>query len=110
MTAATRLLAEHPKARVFAADQWGDYLIYRLYPKSRVFVDGRSDFYGAEYSRNWVNAIKARFDWGKELQRYAIDTVLLAVGDPLSSVLKEAPEWKPVFDDGHAIIFRKRAQ
>jgi hypothetical protein len=106
--AATRLLAKHPDARVFTFDQWGGYLIYRLYPKMRVFADDRSDFYGADYLQEWVKALKARFDWRKELTRYSIDTVLLATDDPLSSVLKETREWKPVFDDGRAIVFEKR--
>src|SRR5258708_2009594 len=33
-------------SRVLTTDQWGDYLIFRNYPRQRVFVDGRSDFYG----------------------------------------------------------------
>src|SRR5205085_11068978 len=34
---------------IFADDEWGDYLIYRLYPSNKVFVDGRSDFYGSAF-------------------------------------------------------------
>ena len=34
---------------IFAEDQWGDYLIYHLYPSKQVFIDGRSDFYGDEF-------------------------------------------------------------
>src|SRR5436305_6659677 len=30
--------------RIFAKDQWGGYLIYRLPGQTKVFVDGRSDF------------------------------------------------------------------
>jgi len=106
--AAAQVLADRPKARVFTFDQWGDYLIYRLYPKMRVFADGRSDFYGADYSRDWVKARNGHFDWRKELARYSIDTVLLRTDDPLSSILKETREWRPVFDDGRAIVFKKR--
>src|SRR5450756_459954 len=32
--------------RILTSDQWADYLIFRLYPEQRVFLDGRSDFYG----------------------------------------------------------------
>ncbi|MGH9667252.1 MAG: hypothetical protein ACRD9L_22755, partial [Bryobacteraceae bacterium] len=38
--------AEILQGRVFTEDQWGDYLLYRFYPHLRVFIDGRSDFYG----------------------------------------------------------------
>src|SRR5207248_3845 len=37
-------------ARTFHSDLWGGYLIYRLGPRgAKVFVDGRSDFYGSEF-------------------------------------------------------------
>ncbi len=42
-------LGRSVSARIFTYDQWGDYLIYRLYPRIRVFIDGRSDFYGARF-------------------------------------------------------------
>ena len=40
--------------RIFSTDQWSDFLIYRLQAHARIFVDGRSDFFGpsrgGEYS------------------------------------------------------------
>ncbi len=33
-------------SRLFTSDQWGDYILYKLWPRQKVFVDGRSDFYG----------------------------------------------------------------
>ncbi len=106
--AAASVIARHPDARVFTFDQWGDYLIYRFFPQRRVFVDARSDFYGADFSQKWLEAIKARYDWDAELSRYRIDTVLLETDQPLASVLKQSRDWRPVFDDGLAIIFRRR--
>jgi hypothetical protein len=43
---------------VFTDDEWGDYLIYRLYPETKVFVDGRSDFYGPEFSLKYLDVLK----------------------------------------------------
>ncbi|HEY7210778.1 MAG TPA: hypothetical protein VH477_10950, partial [Bryobacteraceae bacterium] len=106
--AAARVVAQHPGRRVFTFDQWGDYLIFRFYPNMRVFTDGRSDFYGANYAQDWGHAVNARYDWRKEFVRYSIDTALLRTTDPLASVLKEAREWKTVFDDGRAIVFEKQ--
>jgi hypothetical protein len=105
--AAASVIAHYPDARIFTFDQWGDYLIYRFFPQKRVFVDGRSDFYGADFGDKWVNAINATHDWRTELSRFSINTVLLQTDQPLASVLKESPEWKPVFDDGTAIVFRR---
>jgi hypothetical protein len=93
-------------AHVFTYDQWGDYLIYRLYPTIRVFVDGRGEFYGADFLTSCMAAINARHDWEAELKRFGVDTVLLRVDAPLAEVLKRSRNWKLVFDDGSLIIFR----
>ena len=37
-------------SRIFTTDSWADYLTYRLYPRQRVFFDGRSDFFWKEMS------------------------------------------------------------
>ncbi len=93
---------------IFTHDQWGDYLIYRLFPKTKVFVDGRSDFYGAEFGKQWGNVINVKYDWSKTLDRYRVDAVLLPVNAPLAATLKESRKWRPVYDDGVAIVFRSR--
>ncbi len=106
---AASVIAQYPDARVFTFDQWGDYLIYRCFPKKKVFVDGRSDFYGADFSKQWLGALRGKYDWNTELSRFSIDTVLLKADDALPSILKQSREWKPIFDDGLAIVFRKRS-
>ena len=50
---AIETLRGYPSARIFTYDQWGDYLICSLYPQARVFVDGRSDFYGEDFETRW---------------------------------------------------------
>jgi hypothetical protein len=40
------------------------------------------------------------------MKQYGVDTVLLPVGTPLSSVLKECRRWRPIYDDGTSIVFR----
>jgi hypothetical protein len=92
---------------LFADDEWGDYLIYRLHPRVKVFVDGRVDFYGFKFTENWVNAVGGKHDWEQRLfQHYRIHTVLLSVNNSLSSTLKESRRWRVVYDDGVAIVFR----
>ena len=91
---------------IFTFDQWGDYLIYRLYPFRQVFVDGRSDFYGADFVVRCQHLVGASYNWETELKQFGVDTVLLKPTAPLSEVLKESHNWKVVFDDGSAILFR----
>ena len=91
--------------RIFTSDTWGGYLIYRRYP-AKVFVDGRSDFYGPEFEAEYTAISGVRYDWEGILAAHGVDTVLLAVDAPLSSVLKASTNWRVIYDDGIAIVFR----
>ena len=96
------------RERIFTSDEWGDYLIYKLYPSVKVFLDGRSDFYGPEFGREYVDSMNVKHSWEGLLRNHQIDTVLLPVGFPLASTMKESRRWKVVYDDGIAIVFRSR--
>jgi len=104
--AAVDTLRADPSARIFAYDQWGDYLIYRLYPRTRVFLDGRSDYYGADFEKDALAVERVNYDWEKTLTRFDIDTILLSPSAPLTGALKESSRWRLVYDDGVAVVFR----
>ena len=104
--AAVDALQAGPPSRIFAYDQWGDYLIYRLYPRTRVFLDGRSDFYGADFEKDALGVERVKYDWEKTLSRFDIDTILLSPSTPLAGALKESSRWRLVYDDGVAVVFR----
>ncbi len=91
---------------VFTEDLWGGYLIYRAYPRGRVFIDGRSDFYGPEFVRRYIKALGAQAGWERYLDRYRVRTVLLPPDAPLAGALRQSGAWRLVYDDGVALIFR----
>jgi hypothetical protein len=91
---------------VFTDDEWGDYLIYKLHPATRVFIDGRSDFYGDQFIEEYRDVLFARYRWEETLEKSGVDTVLLPIDTPLVGALKESTRWRPVYDDGVAIVFR----
>jgi len=91
---------------IFTDDEWGDYLIYRLYPSNRVFIDGRSDFYGTPFNEKYLSVMNVRYDWEKSLAQYHVNTILLSPNAALAGTLKESRHWRPVYDDGVAIVFR----
>jgi hypothetical protein len=94
------------KSRVFTYDQWGDYLIYRFYPEARVFMDGRSDFYGREFVDTYLQVLNADHQWESNLQRYGINVVVLKPDAALSKVLKQCRNWNLVFDNGSVLVFK----
>jgi hypothetical protein len=104
--AALATLRSDRDARIFTNDEWGDYLIWRLYPEHKVFVDGRSDFYGDEFEEKYIGVINAKYDWQKTLEEFGVDTILLPPDAPLTGALKETNRWRVVYDDGVALVFR----
>lgn len=103
---ALALLTE-PSQRIFTDDEWGDYLIYNLSPKGiKVYIDGRSDFYGEKFCTEYIELLGVKWDWEQILSRHGVNTVLLTPASPLASTIKESSHWRVVYDDGAAIIFQ----
>ena len=100
------MLSSPEARRIFAVDQWGDYLIYRL-PSKKVFIDGRSDFYGDEFNLRYLDLMNVQHGWEKTLDKYRIDTIVLAPVYALTQALKISPDWRVVHDDGIAVVFRR---
>ena len=94
-------------ARVFAKDQWGGYLIYRFSGNMKVFIDGRSDFYGQNFLETYAEVAEARPGWNAVLDQYAVQFVMAAPKTALVSVLRLSPEWKAVYADSVALVFER---
>jgi hypothetical protein len=103
---AVEVLRGDPDARVFTFDQWGDYMIYRLYPRARVFMDGRFDYYGDDFEKAMTDVLNVKYGWEKTLGKYAVNTILMPPNAPLTGALKESSRWRVVYDDGVALVFR----
>jgi len=101
---ALRVLRNDPSSRIFTKDQWGDYLIWSL--NHKVFVDGRSDFYGDEFETKVQDIFNVKSGWEKILSRFRVDTILLPADAPLAGALKESARWRVVYDDQIALVFR----
>lgn len=107
---AIAMLQKDSSARIFTNDEWGDYLIYRLYQGNRVFVDGRSDFYGDDFVQKYLDVMNVKYDWEETLGHFGINTILLSPSSPLTGALKESSRWRVVYDDGIAVVFQPAAR
>ncbi|HEV2690999.1 MAG TPA: hypothetical protein VGV35_20730, partial [Bryobacteraceae bacterium] len=121
--AADYLLANHVPGPLFNTYEHGGYLIWRLWPQYRVFIDGRSlsESLYKDYQQILVNQNSAfeqvagpRADL---LKRYGIQAVVmntfefnagggyslaLALGNPAST------DWQLVYDDDRSLIFLRQ--
>ena len=95
------------RSRVLTTDQWGDYLIFTN-PQQKVFIDGRSDFYGAQIGREYLRMANGHWQWRQLLARYNFDAVLMSTSTAIVQLLKEEPGWRVVADDGKRILLVRR--
>src|SRR5258705_1435690 len=84
---------------------WGGYLIWKLYPQYRVYIDGRADVYGDALMEEFFTIHDGERSWRKPLDNYGIRTVLVEPDTAIASLLREDPGWQKVFEDQQAVIF-----
>lgn len=112
-----------PPKRLFNPYTWGGFLIWHLYPKFQVFIDGRNlnpeiFFQNMEVMR--TESIDTYFGlpkWEAILEGYNIDYVLVGPlkkyshGLRLTEKLVNSEKWELVFADKDALVFiRNKAE
>ncbi|HKC70249.1 MAG TPA: hypothetical protein VKB60_01440, partial [Terriglobales bacterium] len=88
-------------------DYWGGYLIYRLGPNYKVFMDDRHDFYGEPFVRDYIKVQHIQPGWQEVLDKNSVNWVLVPPDWTLANALKEMPQWRVLYDDHHAILFAR---
>jgi hypothetical protein len=97
-----------PAARILAPDQFGGYLIYRFAGERRVFVDGRSDFYGKEVLGRYSLLMGVRPGWREEFNRWNFSNALLPPDCALLAAL-EREGWRELYRDRTAVLLAGRS-
>jgi hypothetical protein len=105
--AAKFLEKQNSEGRIFTKDQWGGYLIYRFGGRTKVFIDGRSDFYGQDLLETYAQLMEVKPGWDGILKEYDVRTILIPPDHALASALKLSPGWKLIYSDNVAGIFQK---
>ena len=96
--------------RILADDDWADYLIYRFYPDQRVFMDGRTDFYGPEIGDKYMAAVYGKPGWSSVMEEYRFDLVLVPHRRALAALLKQDESWTIIDSDKLGIVFVRRPE
>jgi len=108
--AASASVASLPQdARILATDSFGGYLIYRFAGERKVFFDGRSDFYGTEFTARYLRLVEVRPGWRNEFNRWNFTNALLPPDYPLVSAL-EANGWRELYRDRTAVLLAGRSK
>jgi hypothetical protein len=90
---------------LFAPDYWGGYLIYRLYPGTKVVIDDRHDFYGEPFLRSYLKTIHVEPGWEESLDQHPAAYLVVPKTSALASILLETPRWQPIYSDDVTTVF-----
>jgi hypothetical protein len=107
---AVRYIREHPdqfRGEMFNDYRWGGYLLAVL-PDHRVFVDGRTDFYGEPLLREFLTAAEAGAGWADVFNKYGVRWTLLPTPHRLNQALAGASGWQCLYTDECATIYGRK--
>jgi hypothetical protein len=103
VTAAQAVAAIPREARILAPDKFGGYLIYRFRGERKVFFDGRSDFYGADFMKRYIRLVEVRPGWRQEFDSNGFTHALLPNTYSLIPALEQTG-WKVLHRDNLATL------
>ena len=95
--------------RILAPDLFGGYLIFRFNAERKVFIDGRSDFYGPDFLDRYLRLVEVRPGWREEFNRWNFTHALLPPDYPLIAAL-EANGWQELYRDRTAVLLTGRSK
>jgi hypothetical protein len=94
-------------ARILTSDSYGGYLIYRFAGARKVYFDGRSDFYGAPFLKQYLVLMEARPGWRAIVSVSGFTHALLPNASALNAALQQAG-WTTLYRDGVATLLEAR--
>jgi hypothetical protein len=107
---ATTALIEHARgARLFNTYSWGGYLIYRLWPDTKVYVDGREEMYGDDFLRHYIDVEAGGAGALAYLRREGITAALLEGNGGIAALLAADPAWSIAYQGKMGILFLRNA-
>jgi tetratricopeptide (TPR) repeat protein len=109
---------ESMPGQIFNSYDEGGYIIWRLGPKYRDYIDGRGDPFGEElFNRNGTLHLTPPDspEWQREAERYDINAIIVPLARynalqffPLLRQFCASNTWRPVYLDEVSIVFLRR--
>lgn len=112
--AADFMAVNNIKGPIFNNDNLGEYLIYRLYPQERVFIDDRPEDYPPGFWDMFRQALADENTFQQLMNKYHFNAIVFGFPDatPNSKTflvrMIHNPEWVPVYADGNVTILLRR--
>ena len=104
------IAARNLQGNIFHPQIYGDYLIWRLWPQQRSFIDGRVHLFGEAFVRNYLLTWYDRH-WEERLEAYDIRYLLLSKGEENNAQMIESARassrWRVLYEDERSVLFEK---
>ncbi|HZQ04940.1 MAG TPA: hypothetical protein VFD70_00045 [Anaerolineae bacterium] len=100
--------ANRPAPNLYNSYDWGGYLIWRLYPDYKVYIDGRADVHGDAFIEQFLNIYRGEPGWEDELGKRDVRVVLIEPSAPLAGVLGRSANWVQAFADAQSVVYEKK--
>jgi hypothetical protein len=95
---------------IFHPQIYGDYLIWRLYPEQRTFVDGRVHVFPDTVIEDYRMSFRDPH-WDERLAKYDIRFLLLSKTDDEGQMMlksaRESAGWRVLYEDDESVLFEK---
>jgi hypothetical protein len=97
-------------ARAFNTIGLGGPLVYRFWPRLRVFVDDRTPVYGERFvDGDYLTVLFGRPGWQDVLDRWQVTAAIVTTWAPCEAMLRAAPGWAVDYADARITIFIRTA-
>jgi hypothetical protein len=98
------------EGNIYHPQIYGDYLIWRLWPRQRSFVDGRVHLFDNSVIRDYRLAF-IDSHWEERLTRYNIKYLLLSKEEDENRAMidsaRDDGNWNPLYEDATSILFER---
>ncbi len=112
-TGAMEFIAQHRlEGNIFHPQMFGDYLIWRLWPQQKSFIDGRVHLFGFDFVNKYLS-MSADSDWQSALNEWNIRYLLLSKssGQPdtarMAQVARVSSQWRVLYEDDVSVLLEQ---
>jgi hypothetical protein len=96
--------------RIFNDYGWGGYLIFELYPQTRVFIDGRSDLYRTRRIETYLTIVRVNDGWDTELDSLGIKAIIIPRDSRLARALRtRGSSWREAYVGSLESVFTRNS-
>lgn len=102
------ILANGINGKMFNDYDHGGYLIYRLYPSRKVFIDGRADVYGDNFIKTYIDIYGGTASWKEKFNEIGINYVISRKNAPIRQLLLADRNFKEIYvDKWHSVLAKE---